>query len=451
VPNLAVAEALDTVGLTRRADIPVGALTAGERRLAALAAGLLTGPDLLFLEEPTSGLDPIGGAEMLRLLRDMVKGGKTVVMTTHLPAEAEQSDKVAVLADGGHLAFFGTPSAACDYFGADDLDEIYQRLAGVGDPVAAWSRRFFQSGRTPRAFTPVSPISPMMEEGSAVTSPLLGPGLEPWPGSLPAAPGSAETEDDFDPLDPYSGPLDPTSDEWRLQSAAGGAMAHSSSGLGRRWYRGMPRPLRPWALAVTRNADVLSRTRWLAAWLFVGPLAVALVTLSILFRAGPADAGMPLLWVAFSGLFSGLACGLPQVFPERPILRHDRLAGLGTASYALAKAAVLLPPLAAADALFLALLDLLGGQPGFASFVPVYVTLLLCSATALGLGLLASAAVPESRWVVLVIPAACFPLLLAGYGVAEGIVAAGGAAWPDWVALGCCTLAFFAASIRLLR
>jgi hypothetical protein len=136
---------------------------------------------------------------------------------------------------------------------------------------------------------------------------------------------------------------------------------------------------------------------------------------------------------------------LPQIFPERPVFRHDRLAGLGAGSYVLAKAAVLLPPLVAADALFLALLNLTGGQPGFASFVPVYLTLLLCSVATLGLGLLASAAVPESRLAGLVVPAACFPLLLAGYGVAEGH-----AGWPDWLVLGCCTLVFFAASIRLL-
>ena len=227
----------------------------------------------------------------------------------------------------------------------------------------------------------------------------------------------------------------------------GGAAAHSSvvGTLGSGWYRRVPGPLRPWALAAMRNADVASRTRWLAAWLVAGPLVVALVTLSILFRAGPGDAGLPLLWVAFSGLFSGLACGLPQVYPERRLLRHDRLAGLGPGAYMLAKAAVLLPPLVVADAAFLALLDLLGGHPGFASYVPVYVTLVLCSVAALGLGLLASAAVPESRWAMLVVPAACFPLLLAGFGVAEGH-----AGWGDWLALGCCALVFFSASIRLL-
>ena len=123
--------------------MPGGALTPEERKRAAIAAELLSRPAQLFLEEPTAALDPAQGAEVLRLLRRLADGGITVVLTTSSPLDAARCDKVVVLAAGGHLAFFGTPAAALGYFGADSLEEIFERLAGLGDPAAAWSRRFF--------------------------------------------------------------------------------------------------------------------------------------------------------------------------------------------------------------------------------------------------------------------------------------------------------------------
>ena len=84
----------------------------------------------------------------------------TVVLTTSSPLDAARCDKVAVLATGGHLAFFGTPDAARGYFGADSLEEIYERLAGLGDPAAAWSRRFSQFSRTVAGFTSTATVPP---------------------------------------------------------------------------------------------------------------------------------------------------------------------------------------------------------------------------------------------------------------------------------------------------
>ena len=135
-----VADALRAVDLAGRAATPAGELDAGQRKRAAIAAELLTEPAQLFLEEPTIGLDPAQGAEVMRRLRRLCDNGTTVVLTTQNPLDAVRCDKVAVLATGGHLAFFGTPAAACDYFAADSLDEIYERLAGLGDPAAAWSQ-----------------------------------------------------------------------------------------------------------------------------------------------------------------------------------------------------------------------------------------------------------------------------------------------------------------------
>src|SRR5215469_12099565 len=168
VPNRpeAVEAVLRVLELTGREVVPVGSLSGGERKRASIAAELLAGPGLFFLDEPTSGLDPARGAELMRTLRSMCDDGTTVVLTTLNPLDADACDKVAVLAAGGHLAFFGTPAAARRYFGTDSTVEIYERLEGVGDPARNWSRRFLDP-YFHRATPPLSPASPVPTDHGA--------------------------------------------------------------------------------------------------------------------------------------------------------------------------------------------------------------------------------------------------------------------------------------------
>jgi ABC-type multidrug transport system ATPase subunit len=169
-PDEAVQDVLRTLELASRQVVPVGHLSGGERKRASIAAELLAQPGLFFLDEPTSGLDPARGTELMRTLRRLSNNGTTVVLTTHNPLDAEVCDKVAVLAFGGHLAFFGTPAAARGYFGTNSLVEIYEQLAGVGDPARNWSRRQRspqtpQTPRTPR--TPETRPTPQTSETAA--------------------------------------------------------------------------------------------------------------------------------------------------------------------------------------------------------------------------------------------------------------------------------------------
>lgn len=86
------------------ADLPTGL-----RQRAALAAAVLHRPRLLFLDEPTSGVDPVGRKDFWELIHDLAAEGITVIVSTHVMAEAERCDRVALMVEGRILAL-GSPS-----------------------------------------------------------------------------------------------------------------------------------------------------------------------------------------------------------------------------------------------------------------------------------------------------------------------------------------------------
>ncbi|WP_405862031.1 ABC transporter ATP-binding protein [Streptomyces sp. NBC_01515] len=104
------AEALALVGLARRADVRVKQLSGGERRRLDLALALLGSPEVLFLDEPTTGLDAEGRQDTWELVRALRDGGTTVLLTTHYLEEAEGlADRLAILSEG-RIAVTGTPA-----------------------------------------------------------------------------------------------------------------------------------------------------------------------------------------------------------------------------------------------------------------------------------------------------------------------------------------------------
>ena len=152
-----VEETMRDLDLADRAEVPVRALSGGQRKRASIAVELLTRPRLFFLDEPTSGLDPSTAADVMRLLRRLSQRGVTVVLTTHEPAGIDKCDRVVFLARDGHLAFSGSPAEARRYFGVQNLAEVYERLAGEHTP-AIWAERFADS-RPKSEARAVSPIS----------------------------------------------------------------------------------------------------------------------------------------------------------------------------------------------------------------------------------------------------------------------------------------------------
>jgi len=435
----AIDDVLRLLGLSSQSVVPVGDLSGGERKRASIAAELLAGPGLFFLDEPTAGLDPARGAELMRALRRLCDDGATVVLTTQNPLDADRCHKIAVLAHGGHLAFFGTPAAAREYFGADSLDEIYERLAGLGDPAKAWSRRFFPMSRTasglsptptipqagPTAFLPdsagplsagpVTAASPASPAGStsadAFTTSAAPASTSPAPSTDPAGPAPATSA--AGPATSVTGPATSVTGPAPATAVTGPATAAAGAATE------ALRPLRQWLVLTRRNADILIRSKRSLAILAGSPLAAALLLL-MLFRPGtfnsadpsPEAAVMIAFWVAFGAFFTGFAYGLPQICAEFSVLRRERFAGLGAGSYVLAKAAVLVPLLAVADAVFLVAARALGRLPPAGDYPAAFVTLLLSSAAALGLGLLISAAVSRPSQAAVAMPIVCVPQVL---------------------------------------
>ncbi|MEV0558205.1 ABC transporter ATP-binding protein [Streptomyces sp. NPDC050597] len=103
-------EALALVGLSRRAAVRVKQLSGGEKRRLDLACAILGRPEVLFLDEPTTGLDAEGRQETWELVRELRETGTTVVLTTHYLEEAEGlADRLAIL-HAGRIAVSGTPA-----------------------------------------------------------------------------------------------------------------------------------------------------------------------------------------------------------------------------------------------------------------------------------------------------------------------------------------------------
>jgi ABC-2 type transport system ATP-binding protein len=101
--------ALETFDLAEYADIKSGDLPLGFKQRMALAVALLHEPDILFLDEPTSGVDPLARREFWQRINALAESGITVLVTTHFMAEADYCDRLIIMADGEELAQ-GTPA-----------------------------------------------------------------------------------------------------------------------------------------------------------------------------------------------------------------------------------------------------------------------------------------------------------------------------------------------------
>jgi ABC-2 type transport system ATP-binding protein len=119
-----VDQLLENVQLSEKRRGRVGQLSGGQRQRLALALALVGDPELLFLDEPTTGLDPQSRRQLWDLIAQLGRAGRTVVLTTHYMEEAERlCDRVAIV-DHGRMIALGTPRELISRLGADQVVEI---------------------------------------------------------------------------------------------------------------------------------------------------------------------------------------------------------------------------------------------------------------------------------------------------------------------------------------
>jgi ABC-2 type transport system ATP-binding protein len=134
-PNARIERALRSVNLTPRAHDPCGSLSKGLRQRVALARALLSDPDVLFLDEPTAGLDPVASRDVHELIAKLGQSGVTIFLTTHRLEEAERlCDRVAIL--NTKLQTIGRPDELRDRLFAKAL--TVKTVAPLADPEAVF-------------------------------------------------------------------------------------------------------------------------------------------------------------------------------------------------------------------------------------------------------------------------------------------------------------------------
>ncbi len=144
--NRRVEEMLDTLKLDpQRWDNPVSTLSGGQRKRVSLGIELLPKPGVLFLDEPTAGLDPRTETLMMMLFRQLANQGSTIIITTHLLGSFGVLDKVVVMVQG-RLAYYGPGTKFLEYFKAETPPDVYDDLTDNNTvPYALELKKKFQA------------------------------------------------------------------------------------------------------------------------------------------------------------------------------------------------------------------------------------------------------------------------------------------------------------------
>jgi ABC-2 type transport system ATP-binding protein len=122
-----VDETIGTVGLEREVGAVVNRLSGGERARVSLAVSLLGEPEVLVLDEPTVGLDPVLRRDLWNTFHGLAEQGAALLVSSHVMDEAERCDELLLLRDGEILAT-GTPTELRERTGTQDLDSAFLRL-----------------------------------------------------------------------------------------------------------------------------------------------------------------------------------------------------------------------------------------------------------------------------------------------------------------------------------
>src|SRR5262245_3761358 len=132
-----VDQVIQTVALEEKRNARVGKLSGGQKQRLAVACALVSDPELLFLDEPTTGLDPQARLSLWDVVDRFREGGGTILLTTHYMEEATRlCDRVAIM-DHGKIIALGTPTDLIDSLGADQIIEFRVTREIADDPLTS--------------------------------------------------------------------------------------------------------------------------------------------------------------------------------------------------------------------------------------------------------------------------------------------------------------------------
>ncbi|MFZ0960669.1 MAG: FHA domain-containing protein [Terriglobia bacterium] len=277
--NRRVEEMLETLKIDQqRWDNPVATLSGGQRKRVSLGIELLPKPGVLFLDEPTAGLDPRTETLMMMLFRQLANQGSTIVITTHLLGSFGVLDKVVVLVQG-RLAYYGPGTKFLEYFKAESPPDVYDDLTDNNTiPYAMELKKRFQG-------------APLYQ--NLVVDPQRDiPGAQ---GAATAAPAQSQPQEKRFSLRQFTTLLQ-----------------------------------RTWELKFSDRAQTL---------LLFGqaPLVALLVAL---MASGPNQV-QTIFMAMFSSLWFGCSNAVREIVDEQTIYKRERQTGLKIPSYVLSKLAVL--------------------------------------------------------------------------------------------------------------
>jgi ABC-2 type transport system ATP-binding protein len=133
--GISVEESIKTAQLEEKRNSRVGGLSGGQKQRLAMACALVGDPELLFLDEPTTGLDPQARRHLWDLVDELKKAGRTIILTTHYMDEAERlCDRVAIM-DHGKIIALGTPTQLIASIGGEHIVEFAATSRGTSTDV----------------------------------------------------------------------------------------------------------------------------------------------------------------------------------------------------------------------------------------------------------------------------------------------------------------------------
>jgi ABC-type multidrug transport system ATPase subunit/predicted component of type VI protein secretion system len=351
----AVRSVLEELSLTERAETRIGSLSGGQRKRVGVATELLNRPSLLFLDEPTTGLDPGLETRLMELLRDLAEEGRrAVTVVTHATKNLDLADRVCVMGQGGELTFLGPPANAKDFFAVGTYDGIYTALDER--PVTEWRREFDQA-QAELVATAESDVE-----------------------ALPAAPP-------------------------RRVSRPRPNVGRQASLLAHRYLKLLVRDRRNLAL-------LLGQVPLIA-------LGIALLFRQGILVTGaggsPGKSALLLFLAVTTAIWLGSIDGSREIIKERAVFERERAVGVRLGAYLASKAIVLFGLVAVQCAVLV--MVLFGLRPLHESgdtYLLVFVLLALTGFVAVGMGLLISSIVSSEDQAASFIPLALIPQLLFG-------------------------------------